>query len=431
MHKNIYFEEESKPQSTRKEMRRSPQTLGSFGRSIELIWPTDYLVTTQGFGQNPELHTNRNMPGHDGLDIRAPANSQIYASAEGVVEAIHIQDTDGHPLGRFITIAHQDGYRTTYGHLSRALVSKGQKVMRGSVIGNAGRTGHTSGGHIHFSLSKQGATANGLTPFAEDIIDPTPFFPYSPIVRQVSSYAWPFGRCLKGVHINAEDDAGATPSRLVSEAALLDMNIEKKIIGNLRKNNPTRFFITQLQLPSPRKPIAPGEWATWVKPAIQRHIDAGVGYFAVLKTPNLTEQGFGLHWSSGKDFGRWWMEAVSLLKADHPTVKFGFPALSPGDHVTGRRYDAKIFMEGADEAMLSADWLGVVCNWASPEKMSDEDYGKYHATMRRYYPDQLFFIVEFGSLSWEIDEEFRQREANHYMELIKNEPGIGAAFFKG
>jgi hypothetical protein len=426
MNSKIHFEDTVDPEGSAKGIPRIAHAIGSFGTPIELKWPTDYQVITQAFGANPELHAERNLPGHEGLDIRAPANSNIYAAANGKVETIHVQDSDEHPYGRFVTLAHQDGYLTTYGHLGRVLVSKGQNVTQCSVIANAGKTGLTNGGHIHFSLSKQGATANGLTHLPDDIIDPTPFLSHSTIERDACFYPWSFGRCLNGVFLREEDSIDLVSA----EAVLMDSELKKEKIVSLKSKRANLFLMTQLPLPKTSKPISPSEWTAWVSPSVQRHIQAGVGYFSMLNTPNLTGHGLGLHWNTGEEFGRWWTEAVSLLKTNFPAGRFGFPALSPGEQIIGQRLDADIFMEGADEAMLSADWLGVMCKWGTPQKMQDEAHGLYYSKVRRYYPEHLLFVTSFGNADRTQDEAAKQREASQYFDLIKKEPGIGATFYK-
>ncbi len=430
MDKNILFEkqEPTKPPSAKKSVEPVQQAIGSFGNPIHLQWPTDYVVVTQAFAVNPELHLGRNIPGHEGLDIRAPMNSKVYACADGVVETVHLRADDGNPYGRYTTILHSDRYRTLYGHLASVTVTKGQRVKAGAVVGNAGPTGQTTGGHIHLSLTQQGATAKGLTHFPDDIIDPTPFLSFSAKPRDFSAYPWPLGRCLGGIHANGEALAIDASGKYVPEAVLLQMDATKESISNLRKSNPSFFLMTQLHLPKSSKPVAAAEWAAWARPSVQRHAEAGVGYFAVLRDPNLTSQGCGLHWKSGKEFGRWWMDAVSLLKANFPMAKFGFPGLAPGGQITGQRLDAAIFMEDADEAMMHSDWIGAICNWNSPQTMLDDDKGAYYSTLRRYYPDQLIFITEFGNADQSLDLNARANEAARYYEIVKNEAGIGAAF---
>jgi murein DD-endopeptidase MepM/ murein hydrolase activator NlpD len=428
MEKNILFENQQLRDRESKDLERVQRRIGSFGKPIKLGWPTDYRVITQPFGANPELHFAWNLPGHEGLDIRAPRDSKVYASADGVVETIHMQVDDDNPYGRYLIIQHSDGYRTLYGHLGSVAVSTGQKVKSGVVIAKAAPTGLTTGGHIHLSLTQKGATAAGLTQFPDDIIDPTPFLSFSPKQPELSSYPWPIGHCLAGIWANDEDLAIDAPSNYLPEAALLRMNASKEQIKQLRRNNPTLFLLTQLELPKTRKPISTMEWVAWAKPRLEIHISVGVGYFAILRTPNLIGHGYGLHWSSGEEFGRWWLEAVSLLKASFPSAKFGFPSLAPGSQITGQRMDASIFMEGADEDMLEADWIGAICNWNNPKDMLDEDKGGYYQVLRRYFPKQLLFITEFGSSNPDLDPAARASEATRYLETLADQAGIGAAF---
>lgn len=428
MEKNIPFEESTNTPKIKKDVEQIRQIVGSFGNPIHLRWPTDYVVVTQAFTANPELHFDRNLPGHEGLDIRAPLNSKVYACADGMVETVHSRMEDGNPYGRYVIILHADGYRTLYGHLGSFTVSKGQKVMSGTVIGNAGPTGQTTGGYIHLNLMQQSATAKGLTQFPDDIIDPTPFLSFSAEPRDFSAYPWPIGRCLQGIFANGEELAIDISGKYVVEAALIRMGASKESIAVLRKSNPMLFLMTQLQLPATRKAITAAEWAARVRPSVQGHVEAGVGYFAVLRAPNLASEGCGLHWTSGKDFGRWWIDAVSLLKTSFPMAKFGFPGLTPGPQITGQRLDALTFMEAADEAMLHADWIGAICTWSAPKEMLDEDKGAYFSTLRRYYPDQLIFITEFGSVNLSLDASTRANEAARYFEIVKNEAGIGAMF---
>ena len=59
-------------------------------------------------------------------------------------------------------IDHADGFTTLYGHFSRLLVTTGQKVSQGQLIGYGGSTGVASGKHLHFELAKNGALVDPL-----------------------------------------------------------------------------------------------------------------------------------------------------------------------------------------------------------------------------------------------------------------------------
>lgn len=144
---------------------------------FRLYWPTDYPVITQAFGANPQIYGKWGLPGHEGLDIRAPMNTNIYACATGTVFAVE-KNANAHPYGIHIRVLHADGYRTVYAHLAQALVGVGDKVNPKQLIGKADSTGNSTGSHLHLTLKKDGATARKETKFQGDVIDPTPFMVY-------------------------------------------------------------------------------------------------------------------------------------------------------------------------------------------------------------------------------------------------------------
>ena len=124
--------------------------------------PTQYSleppVTYQGVFY-PHFHT--------GLDIAAPLETPVGAAAAGrVILATSSRDEQGHLVGygNYIVIAHGDGFLTLYGHLDKLLVTAGQMVKQGQVIGLCGSTGWSSGPHVHFEIRKDGT-----------FVDPAPY----------------------------------------------------------------------------------------------------------------------------------------------------------------------------------------------------------------------------------------------------------------
>jgi LysM repeat protein len=96
---------------------------------------------------------------HRAIDIANVCGSLIYASASGTIQQTGYTSIGGN----YIRINHSNGAVTYYGHLSRILVSRGQRVSQGSIIGYMGNTGYTIGAtgcHIHFE------TRNMMNPFA-------------------------------------------------------------------------------------------------------------------------------------------------------------------------------------------------------------------------------------------------------------------------
>jgi murein DD-endopeptidase MepM/ murein hydrolase activator NlpD len=133
-------------------------------------WPTDYRVVTQRFGANPDYYKQFNLPGHEGVDFRAPHATPVYAVADGVVSDIR-QSATGHNYGRFVRVKHADSYETTNAHLHEIGVSLGQEVKGGQYLGLADNTGNSNGSHLHLTLKR--APGDPGWPF--NIVNPEPF----------------------------------------------------------------------------------------------------------------------------------------------------------------------------------------------------------------------------------------------------------------
>ncbi|MBM3707846.1 MAG: hypothetical protein FJW69_05840 [Actinobacteria bacterium] len=95
---------------------------------------------------------------HSGIDLVAPNGTLVKAGDGGEV----IQAGYDHGYGYSVVIYHGGGFATWYGHLSRILVSAGQVVGRGQVIGLVGATGWATGSHLHFEVRINGAAQNPL-----------------------------------------------------------------------------------------------------------------------------------------------------------------------------------------------------------------------------------------------------------------------------
>lgn len=139
-------------------------------------WPTDDWTITQPFGANASYYSQFGLPGHEGIDIRAPLNTPIYAVQTGVVHAVYEEGAYGQQV-RLKHQKHHGGYQTIYAHgvSGSAKVALGETVKSGQIIMLANNTGNSRGSHLHLTLKHAGATAAGRTPYPSDIIDPTPF----------------------------------------------------------------------------------------------------------------------------------------------------------------------------------------------------------------------------------------------------------------
>ncbi|WP_104205289.1 peptidoglycan DD-metalloendopeptidase family protein [Billgrantia saliphila] len=101
-------------------------------------------------GYNPRRQhpvTGRVSP-HRGTDWAMPIGTAVHAPADGRVEKV-----GNHPVaGRYVVIRHDNGYRTRYLHLSRAMVSRGERVAMGERIALSGNTGRSTGPHLHYEV---------------------------------------------------------------------------------------------------------------------------------------------------------------------------------------------------------------------------------------------------------------------------------------
>jgi murein DD-endopeptidase MepM/ murein hydrolase activator NlpD len=116
------------------------------GFAEPLDWP--FAGRLSGiYGSQRILNGNPKAP-HLGVDIAAPEGTPIRAPADGIVS---IAD-DYYLEGGFTLLDHGHGVSTCYLHQSVRLVTVGQPVKRGDVIGHVGKTGRATGPHCHWGL---------------------------------------------------------------------------------------------------------------------------------------------------------------------------------------------------------------------------------------------------------------------------------------
>ena len=85
---------------------------------------------------------------HTGIDFRGKRGEKVFATGAGVV----IQANRNGNYGNFVMIDHGNGYTSSFAHLERFLVKKGDRVERGQVIGKIGSSGRATGAHLHYEV---------------------------------------------------------------------------------------------------------------------------------------------------------------------------------------------------------------------------------------------------------------------------------------
>lgn len=91
------------------------------------------------------------LHGYNAIDMGAPMGSSVFAAASGTVKTAVEGGWNG-GYGSFVVIEHENGSETLYSHFSSVIVSPGQWVVAGQVIGYVGSTGHSTGPHVHFEV---------------------------------------------------------------------------------------------------------------------------------------------------------------------------------------------------------------------------------------------------------------------------------------
>lgn len=135
------------------------------------LFNVDWL---SGYAKTSEYGVNRGSYSHQGTDFGMPEGAEVKAVGDGTVTDTKTgitgkaaYGTNG-DTGNMVRISHtsQDGkvYYSVYYHLSQVLVSKGQVVTQGQVIGRSGNTGNSTGPHLH--LEFQDANRKGI-PYAD------------------------------------------------------------------------------------------------------------------------------------------------------------------------------------------------------------------------------------------------------------------------
>ena len=94
---------------------------------------------------------------HNGVDLTGPEETPIVATRSGYVTTAAYQAGGA---GNYVSLSHGDGFGSIYMHMTHYVVSYGQYVEAGQVIGYMGTTGGSTGVHLHFGISYNGVYVN-------------------------------------------------------------------------------------------------------------------------------------------------------------------------------------------------------------------------------------------------------------------------------
>jgi murein DD-endopeptidase MepM/ murein hydrolase activator NlpD len=139
----------------------SPDTAREYrliGAALDLVseqryWQGNFLKPVQGristaYGLQRYVNGHFDYR-HKGVDLAAPRGTPVQAAADGVVS---LADDSFLLHGQTVIVDHGQGVATLYLHLSRILVTPGESVQQGQVIGEVGDSGVATGPHLHYGV---------------------------------------------------------------------------------------------------------------------------------------------------------------------------------------------------------------------------------------------------------------------------------------
>ena len=144
------------PESVYKRIKKENNAIGE-ARAINsdlLFFKEKFIMPVEGiisgvYGSQRILNGKPRWP-HYGIDIAAKLGTMIKSSGTGVVT---MAEDDLYYTGGTIIMDHGHGISTIYSHLENVLVSVGDQINKGDVIGTVGSTGRSTGPHLDFRVN--------------------------------------------------------------------------------------------------------------------------------------------------------------------------------------------------------------------------------------------------------------------------------------
>lgn len=130
-------------------------SVGRVRNNIPAIQPVNnrqltLLTASYGMRMHPFYKT---LQSHQGVDYTVPEQSRVFTTADGQVRDVSLRNSTS---GQTVVIDHGNGYETSYSHLGKIEVRKGEQVHRGEIIALSGDTGLSLAPHLHYEVRYNG-----------------------------------------------------------------------------------------------------------------------------------------------------------------------------------------------------------------------------------------------------------------------------------
>lgn len=130
--------------------------------SIQPVINKQLTLLTASYGMR--IHPfYKTLQSHQGVDYTIPEGSRVFATADGTVREVAQRNSTS---GQTVVIDHGNGYETSYNHLSKINVRKGQQVRRGDIIALSGDTGLSLAPHLHYEVRYNGMRVDPIHYFS-------------------------------------------------------------------------------------------------------------------------------------------------------------------------------------------------------------------------------------------------------------------------
>jgi LysM repeat protein len=140
-----------KPSTTTTKTSSTPAKTASVKVGVDLGTPSS---AGSSYFENPVPGSilYQGIHGNNGVDFSAPSGTPIHAAAAGTVIISKGDAAWNGGYGSYVVISHSNGTQTLYAHMSKDIISVGDTVSQGELLGYVGETGEATGNHLHFEV---------------------------------------------------------------------------------------------------------------------------------------------------------------------------------------------------------------------------------------------------------------------------------------
>lgn len=292
-------------------------------------WPTDYKTINQVYGANPCNYCEYGLASHEGVDIKAPAGSNVYAIASGTVYLAVTAPGPMENYGKQVRVRHSNGFWSVYAHLESVGVAVGQVVQGGQRLGAADNTGNSFGSHLHLGL---GHDDERMWVDNARYIDPMPYLEH---LLNVPGYTYGGRPVTFAPSLHAPGSDGewqnAQVQDLYKKLAIPVKWLSNGISANYYPSlNRPEFHLIRCFWKPDRKKTPAQAWTEDIRDGVMAFWNKGGRRFELLNEPNITSEGWGMVWANASELGEWLWGMTNIIKSNCPGAMVYFPGMSPG-----------------------------------------------------------------------------------------------------